>query len=106
MEIQPPSPSSLRLPADCSIASIREIHGLIRQSLASQGHLEIDCSAVDKADVTSVQLLISATRTACEQGTSLNLTALSQCLESTFERAGVAAGVIGETASPTSNEVK
>jgi ABC-type transporter Mla MlaB component len=106
MEIQPPSPSSLRLPADCSIASIREIHGLIRQSLASQGRLDIDCSAVDKADVTSVQLLISATRTASEQGASLNLTALSQCLESTFQRAGLPAAVIAETSSPKSNEVK
>jgi ABC-type transporter Mla MlaB component len=106
MEIQPPSQGSLRLPADCSIATIREIHGLIRQSLASQGRLDIDCSAVDKADVTSVQLLISATRTACEQGASLNLTALSQCLESTLQRAGVPAGAIAETSSPTSNEVK
>lgn len=105
MEIPPPSPGSLRLPADCSIASIREVHDLIRQSLA-QGHLEIDCSAVDKADVTSVQLLISATRTASEQGASLNLTALSQCLESTLQRAGVPAGAIAETSSPTSNEVK
>lgn len=106
MEIQPPSQSSLRLPADCSIASIREVHELIRQSLASQSHLDIDCSAVDKADVTSVQLLISATRTASEQGASLNLTALSQCLESTFQRAGVPAAVIAETSSPKSNEVK
>lgn len=60
MEIEPSAQRQLRLPADCSIAGIRAVYDLIRQSLNLHPELEVDCSAVDKADVTSVQLLISA----------------------------------------------
>jgi ABC-type transporter Mla MlaB component len=89
MEIEPDPLRSLRLPADCSIAGIRDVHDLIRKSLKSQDTLEIDCSGVDRADVTSVQLLISTARTAQLEGRSVNLTALSDVLRDTLTRAGV-----------------
>ena len=54
---------SLRLPADCSIAAIRSVYDLIREAFGRQDRLEIDCSSVDKADVTSIQLLLSAAKT-------------------------------------------
>jgi anti-anti-sigma regulatory factor len=80
---------SLRLPADCSIAAIRGVYDQVLDAFRRQDKLEIDCSSVDKADVTSVQLLLSTAKTANLQGRSLVLTAISQTLRSTFHRAGV-----------------
>ncbi|HEY0327479.1 MAG TPA: STAS domain-containing protein [Rhodopseudomonas sp.] len=105
MEIQPPQPT-LRLPADCSIAGIRAVYELIRNLLSQQRDLQIDCSAVDKADVTSVQLLLSATRTADEQGGRLDLTDLSQNLRTTLQRAGVPSSAISERAGAEQSETK
>jgi anti-anti-sigma regulatory factor len=79
---------SLRLPADCSIAAIRSVYDLVIDAFRRQDKLEIDCSNVDKADVTSVQLLISTAKTANLQGRSIVLTAVSQVLRGTFQRAG------------------
>jgi len=79
---------SLRLPADCSIAAIRSVYELVRDAFRRQDRLEIDCSSVDKADVTSIQLLLSTTRTANQQGRTIVLTAVSKALRSTLQRAG------------------
>jgi ABC-type transporter Mla MlaB component len=101
MDIESPL---LRLPADCSISGIRAVYELIRKSLKLQHQLEIDCSSVDKADVTSVQLLLSATRTADEQGRRVNLTAVSQTFKNTFQRAGVSTGAISNRPSTEQSE--
>ncbi len=79
---------SLRLPADCSIAAIRGVYELIREAFGRQQRLEIDCSSVDKADVTSIQLLLSTARTGRAQGRSVVLNSLSQTLRNTIRRAG------------------
>jgi ABC-type transporter Mla MlaB component len=81
---------SLRLPADCSIASIRSVHEFVRGLFGRQDRFEIDCSSVDKADVTSIQLLLSMAKTGQAQGRQVTLTAFSQTLRSTLRRAGFA----------------
>jgi ABC-type transporter Mla MlaB component len=87
-----PSPTepkwSLRLPADCSIAAIRSVYDLIREAFSRQDRLEIDCSSVDKADVTSIQLLLSTARTGEAQGRPVVLTSFSKALRNTIRRAG------------------
>jgi anti-anti-sigma regulatory factor len=87
-----PSPTeskwSLRLPADCSIAAIRSVYDLIREAFGRQDRLEIDCSSVDKADVTSIQLLLSAAKTGEAQGRPVVLTSFSKTLRNTIRRAG------------------
>jgi anti-anti-sigma regulatory factor len=80
---------SLRLPADCSIVAIRNVYDLVFDAFRRQDKLEIDCSNVDKADVTSIQLLLSTAKTANLRGRSVVLTEISQTLRSTFQRAGV-----------------
>jgi ABC-type transporter Mla MlaB component len=79
---------SLRLPADCSIAAIRSVYDLIREAFGRQDRVEIDCSNVDKADVTSIQLLLSTAKTGEAQGRPVVLTAFSEALLNTFRRAG------------------
>ncbi len=91
MELQQePPPPSLRLPADCSIGGIRVAYELVCKALAGQKGLELDGSAVEKADVTSVQLLISTAKTARHFGNRVSLTAVSTVLRSAIKRAGVA----------------
>jgi ABC-type transporter Mla MlaB component len=82
------SKSLLQLPADCSIASIRTVYELIRQAFGRPEPLKIDCSNVDKADVTSIQLLLSTAKTGQAQGRPVILTAFSQTLRSALRRAG------------------
>jgi len=79
----------LRLPADCSIGGIRAVYDLICKSLNSHSKLELDCSGVDKADVTSVQLLVSTAKSARHVGNAVSLTAISEALRSAIARAGV-----------------
>jgi anti-anti-sigma regulatory factor len=78
----------LRLPADCSIAAIRSVHDLVREAFHRQHSLEIDCSNVVKADVTSIQLLLSTAKTGEAQGRPVVLTAFSQAFRNTLRRAG------------------
>lgn len=85
---------SLRLPRDCSISAIRGVYDLIRDVVQRQDSLEIDCSAVDRADVTSIQLLVSTAKAASRDGRSVVLTDVSQALDNTFQRAGVAADAL------------
>jgi len=82
-------PEPLRLPADCSIGGIRAVYDLICSSLNSYSKLELDGSGVDKADVTSVQLLISTAKSARHVGNAVSLTAVSEALRSAITRAGV-----------------
>lgn len=79
---------SLRLPVDCSIAAIRNVYDLIQEAFSRQQSLEIDCSSVAKADVTSIQLLLSAAKTGRTQGRRVVLTAFSQTFRNTLRRAG------------------
>src|SRR5262245_54051405 len=79
---------SLRLPADCSIAAIRGVYDLIREAFSRQDHLEIDCSDVAKADVTSIQLLVSTAKSGQAQGRPVVLTAFSENFRHTLRRAG------------------
>ena len=88
MNNPPDSNWSVRLPADCSIAAIRHVYDLVRDAFRRQDRLEIDCSSVDKADVTSIQLLLSTTKTANQQGRTIVLTAISKVLRNTLQRAG------------------
>jgi anti-anti-sigma regulatory factor len=78
----------LRLPADCSIAAIQGVCDLIREAFGREDRLEIDCSSVDKADVTSIQLLLSTAKTGRAQGRSVVLTSISQTMRNAISRAG------------------
>jgi ABC-type transporter Mla MlaB component len=99
-------PELLRLPADCSIGGIRIVYDLICNALRGQTKLELDCSGVDKADVTSVQLLISAAKTARHQGNRVRLTSVSEVLRSAIRRSAVSGQSMPESHSAQSAEIK
>jgi anti-anti-sigma regulatory factor len=97
---------ALRLPADCSIAAIRGVYDLIIDAFRRQDKLEIDASNVDKADVTSVQLLISTAKTANFMGRRVVLTAVSQTLRNTFQRAGFSSDAMMDRQLPQQSDGK
>jgi anti-anti-sigma regulatory factor len=78
----------LQLPADCSIAAISDVCDLIREAFGHQDRLEIDCSSVDKADVTSIQLLLSTAKTGRAKGRAVVLTSMSPTMRNAIRRAG------------------
>ncbi|CAL74747.1 Conserved hypothetical protein, Putative STAS domain [Bradyrhizobium sp. ORS 278] len=86
----PKSKEAVKLPADCSIAAIREVHEMVRDAFVQRAALEIDGSSVDKADVTAIQLLISTAKTGREQGRAVALTDPSEVLRNAIRRAGFA----------------
>ena len=97
MMVEPTEPKRrLRLPHDCSIAAIRGVYDLIREAFSRQDSLEIDCSSVGKTDVTSIQLLLSTTKTGQAHGRRVILTALSQNFRNTLRRAGFTNEAIAE----------
>ncbi len=107
MDIQQQPRPPLRLPADCSIGGIRAAYDLVCKALTGQQGLELDCSAVEKVDVTSVQLLISTAKTARHHGHRVRLTAVSDVLRSAIKRAGVAKREMpeGHSAQATGDQV-
>jgi phospholipid transport system transporter-binding protein len=106
MESQQKPLQSLRLPADCSIGGIRVVYDMICKALAAETKLELDCSGVDKADVTSVQLLLSTAKTARHLGNRVSLTAISEVLRSAIQRAGVSSRAIPDSQPVQQPEVK
>ncbi|MGO4712815.1 STAS domain-containing protein [Bradyrhizobium sp. 2TAF24] len=94
---------SVRLPADCSIGAIRSTYEMVREASGRQQQLDIDCSAVEKADVTAVQLLLSLTKTAEQQGRRIGLRAFSQALRNALHRAGFATGSRPYNSPPATN---
>lgn len=97
-----PSGRAVLLPADCTIGAIRQVYELVRGAFSRHGKLEIDCSSVDRADITSVQLLVSATKTASQAGRTVVWTDPSQALQRIFQRAGLS----HETVDPLTNQSK
>ena len=106
MEIEQDSQQPLRLPADCSIGGIRVVYDLICKALSDQNRLELDCSGVDKADVTGVQLLISTAKTARHFGNRVSLTAVPEVLRSAIKRAGVSSRAMPDSQSAQEGEIK
>jgi STAS domain len=106
MEIQPEPQRLLRLPADCSIGGIRIVYDLICKALSGQQKLELDCSGVDKADVTSVQLLLSTAKTARHLGNRVSLTAVSEVLRSAIQRAGASSRAMPDSHSAQQSEIE
>jgi anti-anti-sigma regulatory factor len=106
MEPQPEPLLPLRLPADCSIGGIRIVYDLICKALSGQNQLELDCSSVDKADVTAVQLLISTAKTARHLGNRVSLTAVPEVLRSAIKRAGASSHAMPDSQGAQQGEIK
>lgn len=86
----PAIPASFALPADCTIRGIAEIVTNCRQILAAGSGLTLDCAAVETADLTFVQFVVSADRSAEARGLPFAFQSVQEPVISAFARAGVA----------------
>jgi anti-anti-sigma regulatory factor len=76
----------------CSIVEAEDVLLRVKESLGGEGvsRLIFDCSAVVEADVTFVQILLSAKVTGKARGVSVELSAPAQgALAEVLERAGL-----------------
>lgn len=85
-------PRRLQLEPVQTLRTIDAAATALRDLLGQHSHVEIDCSAVSEADLTLVQLLLSARKTAEHDGKRLTLAApASGALLDALARAGVLA---------------
>ena len=77
------------LAGDGLLAGAADLHARLAALLASGEALRLDLSEVGAADLSFVQLMVSASLTAERAGTTLALTGVSPKLRVTFEEAGV-----------------
>lgn len=85
-----PDPHRLRLSGDCGLRAIRALHDAVSGALAASADVEIDCGDCERIDVSFVQLMASAAKTAERTGSRLRLTNMPDAGRAAFARAGLA----------------
>ena len=89
-------PGRLALPGVATIRTIAGLHDEIQALLQSHDRIVIDCSPLTEADLSLVQLLLSARRSAMAAGKSLALGApASGVLHEVLRRGGLLAAQDG-----------
>lgn len=81
----------LTLPADCTVRNIATIAADARKPLSAGQGISIDCSAIESADFTFVQLMVSARRSFETQSLPFALDQVPPAVLAAFSRAGVPA---------------
>ncbi len=77
--------------------SISELHAKLTEAIAAHEAVAIGTDAVDSIDIASLQLLVSATKTAAAQGRTLAVTAAEG---GAVARTLIAAGFFAADGSP------
>ncbi|MEE7505366.1 STAS domain-containing protein [Methylobacterium sp. C33D] len=78
------------LGSDCTIRTVRSLHDTLTAALAGAGRLTLDCAAVERADVTFVQIVLAADTTARRRASGIALVNVPPAVESAFQRAAIA----------------
>jgi ABC-type transporter Mla MlaB component len=72
-----------------TVRTAEQSHSVLLEALRSASSIDLDCSQVTETDVSFVQLLLSARKTAAEYGKSLTLAhPAGETLRSVLERGG------------------
>ncbi|TAJ28801.1 STAS domain-containing protein [Bosea sp. (in: a-proteobacteria)] len=87
----PTEAAALVLPQDCTVRTIAALAGTAREAFAAGAGLALDGSRVENADITLVQLVVSAQRSFEALSVPFALVDPSPAVLSAFSRAGVAA---------------
>jgi two-component system chemotaxis sensor kinase CheA len=69
------SSSVVPLGGALTIATVEATHAQLREALGGAGAIVLDCSQAREVDVTFLQLMVSAQRTAASAGRSVHLAA-------------------------------
>ncbi|KAA0125443.1 STAS domain-containing protein [Methylobacterium sp. P1-11] len=82
--------SVLTLGPDCTIRTVRSLLDTLSAALAGTMRLTLDCAAVERADVTFVQIVLAADKTAQSRAAGIALVNVPPAVESAFRRAAIA----------------
>jgi anti-anti-sigma regulatory factor len=77
------------LPAELTLRVVQQARAEISAAIQKNGVVTIDCSLVETADFSGVQLLASAIRTAASENCSLSLSSPTDALRLSVRRAGL-----------------
>ncbi|WP_375456911.1 STAS domain-containing protein [uncultured Methylobacterium sp.] len=83
------NPYSLRLSGDCGLRAIHALRDELAVALAASSAVEIDCAQAERIDLSFVQLVVSAARTARGADKRVAVTNLSEAAQAAFARAGL-----------------
>lgn len=81
---------ALILPPDCTVRTIAAITADVRERLAAGQGVVLDGSSVESADITFVQLMVSAQRSFAACSLPFALEGIPSPVSSAFSRAGIA----------------
>lgn len=85
VRVQPDQP--VRFSGACTIGQIKGQHRLLAEAF-KHDRIDVDLAGVESVDVTFVQLLVAAFRTAAGRGLAMRLTAVPAHVAASFQRAG------------------
>ncbi len=77
------------LHGDCIVSDINRSYRTLVEAFQSEGSIVIDLSKIEAADITLVQLIVSASKTATQQGREFSLISVPKIFEDTLLLAGV-----------------
>jgi anti-anti-sigma regulatory factor len=83
------SDAVLEFKDDCTIKTALDLHQMLRAPLANGCPVTIDCSGVEQADVSFIQLLISGQKTFRSRGLDFRIGDASDALNAAPARSGL-----------------
>ncbi|PZN95885.1 MAG: hypothetical protein DCF30_18355 [Hyphomicrobiales bacterium] len=75
--------------SDCTLRNSRSLAVSLVELVNAGSGAEIDCAAIEQADITFVQTIVSAHRSFAARGLPFTMLAAKDSVRSAFERAGV-----------------
>ncbi|MCJ2127071.1 STAS domain-containing protein [Methylobacterium sp. J-077] len=83
-------PVTLTMPPDCTLRTAQALRADLLAALDGASGLALDCAAIETVDVTFVQLVVAAAKSAASRGTNLDLINRPDAVTAAFRRAGIA----------------
>lgn len=85
-----PQTTNISLSGDCSIRSITDLHATMQDAIRQgEGDVVVDMAGVEDADVTLIQLMIAAARTASAADRVFSIVNMPGPIAACFSGAGV-----------------
>ncbi|MCW6507639.1 STAS domain-containing protein [Lichenifustis flavocetrariae] len=83
------TPQTISLPGDCVLSDIAAVRQSLLDAFAFGGPIELDMSKLARIDVSFVQLVVAASRTASQTETQLTFSNVPDAVKATLQNAGL-----------------
>jgi two-component system chemotaxis sensor kinase CheA len=89
MGIKVRNSQAVQLAGDCIVSTVNSHHQELVEALRNAKAITVDLSQIGNIDISFIQLMVSASRTAARQSKSLNLLGAAGPIEAAFRGAGI-----------------